>query len=60
MGIWIRIALIIALAIVLWILVIDLGESVDGPTGSLGSSTGVGLLASHRGPHDTAMALADP
>jgi len=50
MGIWIRIAVIIALAILLWILVIDLGESVDGPTGSLDSSTGVDSLASHGGP----------
>jgi hypothetical protein len=47
MGIWIRVALIVALAIVLWILVIDLGKSVDGPAGSLDPSTGIGSLASH-------------
>jgi len=59
MGIWIRIALIIALAIVLWILVIDLGKSVDGPAGSLDPSTGVGSLASHGAADDAAMAVPD-
>jgi hypothetical protein len=39
MRIWIRIALIVALSILLWILVIDLGESVDGEAGPPGSAT---------------------
>jgi hypothetical protein len=32
---WLRVALIVALAIVLWILMVDLAENVDGATGSL-------------------------
>jgi len=47
MGIWIRVALIVALAILLWILVIDLGKSVYGPVGSLDPSAGIGSLAYH-------------
>jgi len=35
MKIWLRIALIVALAILLWFLVVDLAENVDGSNGSL-------------------------
>ena len=35
MKIWIRIALVAALAILLWILVVDLAENVDGANESV-------------------------
>jgi hypothetical protein len=34
MAIWLRIVLIVALAILLWVLVVDLAGNVDGPGGS--------------------------
>lgn len=38
MGLWLRIALIVALAILLWILVVDLAENVDEAGGPLAPS----------------------
>ena len=45
MRLWLRIALIVALAIVLWILVVDLAENVDGATGSLEPQSRAAWLA---------------
>ena len=50
MAIWLRIALIVALAILLWILVVDLTKSVDGATGFRGAPGRAAVLA----------AIADP
>ena len=40
MKLWVRIALIAALAILLWILVVDLAENVDEGSGSLDPAEG--------------------
>ena len=45
MRLWLRIALIVALAILLWILVVDLARNVDGTSGSLGPPARAGSLA---------------
>ena len=45
MGIWLRIALIVALAIVLWVLVVDLAENVDDANGSFAPPVRAGALA---------------
>jgi hypothetical protein len=43
--IWVRIALIVALAILLWILVVDLAENVDEGNGALDAAARVARLA---------------
>jgi len=42
---WVRIALIAALAILLWILVVDLAKNVDEGTGALDPTARVARLA---------------
>lgn len=50
MAIWLRLALIAALAVVLWILVMDLTRSVDGASGSLGEPGRAAALAAISAP----------
>lgn len=45
MAIWIRIVLIVALAILLWILVVDLTQSVDDASGSIDPAPRAASLA---------------
>ena len=45
MKLWVRIALIAALAILLWILVVDLAENVDEGNGALDPTARVERLA---------------
>lgn len=50
MMLWLRIAVIVALAILLWILVVDLTKSVDGGNGALGRPGRAASLAAHVAP----------
>jgi hypothetical protein len=45
MRLWLRIALIVALAILLWVLVADLARNVDEESGSLEPPARAGSLA---------------
>jgi hypothetical protein len=45
MAIWLRVVLIVALAVLLWILVVDLTQSVDDASGSLGPPRDAASLA---------------
>lgn len=47
---WLRIALIVGLVILLWILVVDFAKDFSGSSGSIGPSVPVGSIASGWGP----------